>query len=104
MYAKDPLTVVAFVWGRREGGGKWSGKAGGAGHVEATGTVGGTGQPPTAATTTSASLHFVAFNCERVDCIQLVRVGISKGRGDGDGGKCGKTSVKWKTLAEYDKS
>lgn len=43
MYAKDPLTVVAFVWGRREGGGKWSGKAGGAGHVEATGTVGGTG-------------------------------------------------------------
>lgn len=80
MYAKDPLTVVAFVWGRREGGGKWSGKAGGAGHVEATGTVGGTGQPPTAATTTSASLHFVAFNCERVDCIQLVTVGISKGR------------------------
>jgi len=71
------------------------GKGGGAGHVAVTGTVGGTGYPPTTTTTTtattSASLHFVAFNCERVDCIQLVSVGIlgaeKAERGWGNAGK-----------------
>jgi len=69
------------------------GKGGGAGHVAVTGTVGGTGYPPTTTTTatTSASLHFVAFNCERVDCIQLVSVGIlgaeKAERGLGNAGK-----------------
>jgi len=72
------------------------GKGGGAGHVAVTGTVGGTGYPPpttttTTTATTSASLHFVAFNCERVDCIQLVSVGIlgaeKAERGLGNAGK-----------------